>query len=133
MGLADVSEHSQAKPPPPPEAPGAYQKKSGESGGVIAMIDLLVKDLDKEMTVAKAEEKDAQGDYEQFMKIPLPSGQMIPNPFPTRRALLPTCRPSSRKTPTPRQFSAAQTTLSFKPKLILDASMNAGYVALKEL
>merc|ERR1711862_471508 len=44
--FADVSEHSQAKPPPPPEAPGAYQKKSEESGGVIAMIDLLVKDLD---------------------------------------------------------------------------------------
>merc|ERR1719326_358379 len=65
--LADVSEHSEAKPPPPPEAPGAYKKKSEESGGVIAMIDLLVKDLDKEMTVAKAEEKDAQGDYEQFM------------------------------------------------------------------
>merc|ERR1719277_298998 len=66
--LADVSEHSQAKPPPPPEAPGAYKKKSEESGGVIAMIDLLVKDLDKEMTVAKTEEKDAQADYEQFMK-----------------------------------------------------------------
>merc|ERR1719335_1963101 len=66
--LADVSEHNVAKPPPPPEAPGAYKKKSGESGGVIAMIDLLVKDLDKEMTVAKAEEKDAQADYEQFMK-----------------------------------------------------------------
>jgi len=32
-----------------------------------AMIDLLVKDLDKEMTVAKTEEKDAQGDYEQMM------------------------------------------------------------------
>merc|ERR1719191_2231621 len=32
------------------------------------MIDLLVKDLDKEMTVAKTEEKDAQADYEQFMK-----------------------------------------------------------------
>jgi len=32
------------------------------------MIDLLVKDLDKEMTVAKVEEKDAQGDYEQMMK-----------------------------------------------------------------
>merc|ERR1719488_440913 len=32
------------------------------------MIDLLVKDLDKEMTVAKAEEKDAQGDYEGMMK-----------------------------------------------------------------
>merc|ERR1719240_65094 len=32
------------------------------------MIDLLIKDLDKEMTVAKAEEKDAQEDYEQMMK-----------------------------------------------------------------
>merc|ERR1719263_215186 len=66
--LADVSQHSQAKPPPPPEAPGAYKKKGEESGGVIAMIDLLVKDLDKEMTVAKTEEKDAQADYEQMMK-----------------------------------------------------------------
>merc|ERR1740138_1644480 len=66
--LADVSEHSQAKPPPPPEAPGAYKKKGEESGGVIAMIDLLVKDLDKEMTIAKSEEKDGQGDYEQMMK-----------------------------------------------------------------
>jgi len=35
---------------------------------VIAMIDLLVKDLDKEMTVATTEEKDAQADYEQMMK-----------------------------------------------------------------
>merc|ERR1719213_1583876 len=60
--------HAHAAPPPPPEAPGAYKKKSGESGGVIAMIDLLIKDLDKEMTVAKAEEKDAQEDYEQMMK-----------------------------------------------------------------
>merc|ERR1719231_725083 len=32
------------------------------------MIDLLIKDLDKEMTVAETEEKDAQGDYEQMMK-----------------------------------------------------------------
>jgi len=66
--FASVYEHGMAKPAPPPEAPGAYKKKSGESGGVIAMIDLLVKDLDKEMTVAKAEEKDAQGDYEGMMK-----------------------------------------------------------------
>jgi len=65
--LADVSQHGVAKPAPPPEAPGAYKKKSGESGGVIAMIDLLIKDLDKEMTVAETEEKDAQGDYEQMM------------------------------------------------------------------
>jgi len=67
-GIGLVSVHSQAKPPPPPEAPGAYKKKGEESGGVIAMIDLLVKDLDKEMTVAETEEKDAQADYEQMMK-----------------------------------------------------------------
>lgn len=55
-------------PPPPPETFGAYQKKSGESNGVMAMIDLLVKDLDKEMTEAKVTEKDAQSDYEALMK-----------------------------------------------------------------
>merc|ERR1719499_243804 len=32
------------------------------------MIELLVKDLDKEMTVAETEEKDAQADYETMMK-----------------------------------------------------------------
>jgi len=65
--LAEVSQHGGAKPAPPPQAPGAYKKKGEESNGVIAMIDLLIKDLDKEMTVAKTEEKDAQGDYEQMM------------------------------------------------------------------
>jgi septal ring factor EnvC (AmiA/AmiB activator) len=59
---------SQEAPPPPPEAVGAYSKKSEESGGVIALMDLLVKDLDKEMTEAEFTEKDAQEDYETFMK-----------------------------------------------------------------
>jgi len=66
--FAEVSQHGVAKPPPPPQAPGAYKKKGEESNGVIAMIDLLIKDLDKEMTVAKTEEKDAQGDYEAMME-----------------------------------------------------------------
>jgi chromosome segregation ATPase len=66
--LADVSEHGVAKPPPPPEAPGAFQKKTEESNGVLAMMDLLVKDLDKEMTEAQTEEKDAQADYEKMME-----------------------------------------------------------------
>jgi hypothetical protein len=57
----------QDAPPPPPETFGAY-KKSGKSTGVIAMIDLLIADLDKEMTEAKQEEKDAQADYEAMMK-----------------------------------------------------------------
>merc|ERR1719333_377728 len=32
------------------------------------MIDLLIKDLDKEMTEAETEEKDTQADYEEMMK-----------------------------------------------------------------
>jgi septal ring factor EnvC (AmiA/AmiB activator) len=56
-----------AAPPPPPETFGPYQKKGGESNGVIAMIDILVKDLDKEMTESKTAEADAQADYEKMM------------------------------------------------------------------
>jgi len=57
-----------AAPPPPPETAAAYAKKSEESGGVMAMMDLLVSDLDKEMTVSEAEEKHAQAQYEELMK-----------------------------------------------------------------
>merc|ERR1712176_95435 len=68
--LVSISAHAQhgVAPPPPPERPGAFKKKTEESNGVIAMLDALVADLDKEMTTAEAEEKDAQGDYEQMMK-----------------------------------------------------------------
>jgi len=62
--------HQQQKdaPPPPPEAVSTYKKKSQESNGVMAMIDLLVADLQKEVTEAEVTEKDAQGEYEQFMR-----------------------------------------------------------------
>merc|ERR1719215_538246 len=40
---------AQVAPPPPPETFGAYAKKGGESGGVIAMMDTMIADLDKEM------------------------------------------------------------------------------------
>merc|ERR1719313_1771644 len=63
--LADVSAH--VAPPPPPATAEAYSKKSEESNGVIAMLDLLVKDLDKEMTEAKTSEKNSQAEYEQTM------------------------------------------------------------------
>jgi len=58
---------SRDAPPPPPESIESYSKKSEESNGIIAMMDALIKDLDKEMTEAEVEEKDAQGDYEQMM------------------------------------------------------------------
>merc|ERR1740130_1024395 len=38
--LADVSAH--VAPPPPPATAAAFSKKSGESNGVIAMIDLMI-------------------------------------------------------------------------------------------
>jgi len=69
IAMAEISAHLQGEvaPPPPPETFGAYTTKGQETNGVIAMIDMLVKDLDKEMTTAEADEKDAQGDYEKMM------------------------------------------------------------------
>merc|ERR1719375_1342821 len=55
-------------PPPPPEAPGAYKKKGEESGGVIAMMDMMKKEVETEMQEAEFAEKDAQGEYEQMVK-----------------------------------------------------------------
>jgi len=68
--LAAISAHGGQKvdPGPAPEAVPAYSKKSEESQGVTQMMDLLIKDLDKEMTVAETEEKDAQADYEKMTK-----------------------------------------------------------------
>merc|ERR1712174_71388 len=67
--LAQVSSHEhKAAPPPPPATWGAYATKSEEKAGVIAMLDLLSKDLEKELTEAETSEKDAQADYGQLMK-----------------------------------------------------------------
>merc|ERR1719409_328140 len=55
-------------PPPPPETFGAYSKRGEESTGVISMLDMMVADLDKEITEIETEEKENQAEYEQFMK-----------------------------------------------------------------
>merc|ERR1719464_253807 len=66
--LAQVSMHSQRDAPaPPPATWGVYATKSEENTGVIAMIDLLIKDLQKETTEAETQEKDSQADYQQMM------------------------------------------------------------------
>ena len=64
IGLAQTG----AAPPPPPESMEAYSKKSEESGGIISLIDMLIKDLEKELTEAKLTEKDAQEDYEKMLE-----------------------------------------------------------------
>merc|ERR1719171_3362944 len=58
----------EAAPPPPPPAAAGYKKKGEESGGVMAMMDMMVADLDKEMQTAEVDEKNAQEEYEEFMK-----------------------------------------------------------------
>merc|ERR1719331_3241692 len=67
ISFAQVHVHITKKMPPPP-AVSFVGKKSEEAGGVLAMMDLLVKEVDKEMTEAEVEEKDAQSDYEKVMK-----------------------------------------------------------------
>jgi len=66
--FAQIRVHQQAAPPPPPDTWDVYAKKTEGSSGVIAMIDLLIKDLDKETTEAETEEKNSQSDYETMMK-----------------------------------------------------------------
>jgi peptidoglycan hydrolase CwlO-like protein len=55
-------------PPPPPETWGAYSKKSEESNGVLAMIDMLVADLEKEIQEMEFNEKDDQAEYEKMIE-----------------------------------------------------------------
>merc|ERR1719345_375005 len=66
--LMQISSHDvKADPGPAPDAPKAFKKNSEGGGGVIGMIDLLIKDLDTEITEAETEEKLAQEEYEELM------------------------------------------------------------------
>merc|ERR1719498_841447 len=56
-----------AAPPAPPATWDAYQKKDGKSNGVIALMEMLIKELEDGMTTAEHEEETAQKDYERLM------------------------------------------------------------------
>merc|ERR1719271_547255 len=56
-----------AAPPPPPETWGAYQKKDGKSNGVIALMEMLAKELEDGITESKHAEETPQKDYERLM------------------------------------------------------------------
>jgi len=53
--------------PPAPEADLSYKKKGEESNGVLAMIDSIVADVEKQIQEMEFAEKEAQKDYESFM------------------------------------------------------------------
>merc|ERR1719510_805901 len=64
--LQVTSKRSYVAPGPPPATAAAYAKNSQGSNGVIAMMDLLVKDLDDELAVAKVDEKNGSEEYAQM-------------------------------------------------------------------
>merc|ERR1719263_2030005 len=67
MGASFLGSRAQAQQPgPPPEVPGAYKKKGEESGGVIAMMDMMKADVEKETQELEFAEKDAQAEYEEM-------------------------------------------------------------------
>jgi len=68
--LASISLHgagaaeSAAAPPPPPETWGAYKKQTEEAGGILGMLQMMISDVEKEITESKTEEENAQEEYE---------------------------------------------------------------------
>mmetsp|Transcript_5100 Transcript_5100/g.11288 ORF Transcript_5100/g.11288 Transcript_5100/m.11288 type:complete len:705 (+) Transcript_5100:74-2188(+) len=72
MALVQIHAHNAAAassaPPPPPEAFAPYAKKAEMSNGIFKLLDMLVADLDKEMTEAEADEKNSQASYEKFLE-----------------------------------------------------------------
>merc|ERR1719316_1347967 len=65
--FAQVHQHTAAAPPPPPATWDAYQKKEGKSNGVMALMDMLMKELQDGITESEHEEETAQKDYERLM------------------------------------------------------------------
>jgi len=63
-----LHELGSAAPPPPPETWGAYKKQTEEAGGILGMMQMMISDVEKEITESKTEEKNAQEEYDQLMK-----------------------------------------------------------------
>jgi regulator of replication initiation timing len=58
----------EAPPPPPPTWEGDYGGKTGESQGIVALMDMVHADMVKDRATAKAEEDESQKDYDAFKK-----------------------------------------------------------------
>jgi len=66
--LIQISKHTaKVAPPVAPETWGAYQPAGGKSGGVMALMDMLVQELKSDMQAAKHDEETAQRDYDNLM------------------------------------------------------------------
>jgi hypothetical protein len=67
VGFLQVVAVAKKDAPGPAPDTGSYAKKGEESNGVIGMMDLMIKDLDKEIQEATMEENDGQQEYEQML------------------------------------------------------------------
>merc|ERR1719161_2604321 len=73
-----LSSH-RAAPGPPPETFSGEYKKSESSGGVMAMMDQMMKDVEMDLQAAKHDEADAQKDYEEAMKDGAAKAEQVVN------------------------------------------------------
>merc|ERR1719408_226207 len=55
---------TQEAPAPPPEADLTYKKSSGGNNAITEMMNMMMSDIEKELTTMKVNEEDAQKDYE---------------------------------------------------------------------
>jgi septal ring factor EnvC (AmiA/AmiB activator) len=62
-----ASAASKIAPAPPPETYGEYRKSGEKSTGVIGLMDMLAKDLEKEIQESEHIEKTAQRDYQELV------------------------------------------------------------------
>mmetsp|Transcript_89659 Transcript_89659/g.141549 ORF Transcript_89659/g.141549 Transcript_89659/m.141549 type:complete len:735 (+) Transcript_89659:54-2258(+) len=58
----------EAPPPPPPTWEGGYGGKTGESIGIVAIMEMVHEDIVKDRADAKADEDKAQAEYDAFKK-----------------------------------------------------------------
>jgi len=64
---SDDEQSGKDQPDVPPESPGEYEKQGEGNGGVLALIDTLIQDLDKEIAEMKADEKEDQLTFEELV------------------------------------------------------------------
>merc|ERR1719454_779130 len=58
----------EAPPPPPATWEGGYGGKTGESMGIVAILNMVHEDIEKDRADAKADEDKSQAEYDAFKK-----------------------------------------------------------------
>merc|ERR1719473_1001437 len=66
VGLVQIQKHK-AVPPPPPATFEAYSKKDDKNTGVLALMDMMIRDLKRDIKDSEHDEKEAQAEYESLM------------------------------------------------------------------